>query len=128
MQQIREIALAFPRGAHQEVFIDGVLRYAAERECNWSYITAPESLSLSVLDLVGWPGDGILAALNTAQEATCAASLSIPVVNISSALLRPPVPRSIVDNRAIGALAAAHLVAKGFQAYAFYGLSDVQYS
>jgi DNA-binding LacI/PurR family transcriptional regulator len=127
-KRVREIALAFPRGAHQEVFIEGVLRYARERQCNWSYITAPESLSLSVLDLVGWPGDGILAALNTSQEAACAASMSLPVVNISSALPRSPVPRSIVDNRAIGALAADHLVGKGFQDYAFYGLSDVQYS
>ena len=89
--------------AHQEIFIEGVLRYAGDQQCNWSYITAPESLSLSVLDLVGWPGDGILAALNTPQEAACAASLSMPVVNISSALPRSPVPRSIVDNRAIGA-------------------------
>ena len=128
MKRVREIALAFPRGAHQEVFIEGVLRYARDQECDWSYITAPESLSLSVLDLVGWPGDGILAAINTAQEATCAASLSIPLVNISSALLRSPVPRSIVDNHSIGSLAADHLVGKGFQAYAFYGLSDVQYS
>lgn len=128
MKRVREIALAFPRGAHQEVFIEGVLRYARDQGCDWSYITAPESLSLSVLDLVGWPGDGILAAINTAQEATCAASLSIPLVNISSALLRSPVPRSIVDNHAIGSLAADHLVGKGFQAYAFYGLSDVQYS
>ncbi len=127
-KRVKEIALAFPRGAHQELFIEGVLRYAADQDCNWSYITAPESLSLSVLDLVGWPGDGILAALNTSQEAACAAALSLPVVNISSALPRSPVPRSIVDNQAIGHLAADHLVGKGFQDYAYYGLSDVQYS
>jgi LacI family transcriptional regulator len=127
-RRVREIGLAFPRGAHQEVFIEGVLRYASDHQCNWSYITAPESLSLSVLDLIGWPGDGILAALNTAQEAACAASLGVPVVNISSALVRSPVPRSIVDNHAIGTLAADHLIGKGFQAHAFYGLSDVQYS
>ena len=121
-KRVKEIALAFPRGAHQEVFIEGVLRYAREHAFNWSYITAPESLSLSVLDLMGWPGDGILAALNTPKEAECAASLSLPVVNISSALPRSPVPRSIVDNRAIGFLAADHLMGKGFQDYAFYGL------
>ncbi|MBX3425272.1 MAG: DNA-binding transcriptional regulator [Pirellulales bacterium] len=128
MARIREIALAFPRGAHQEVFIEGVLKYAVENDCNWSYITAPESLSLSVLDLVGWPGDGILAALNTEEEARCAANMAIPVVNISSALAESPVPRSIVDNPAIGAIAAEHLISKGFRAFAFYGLSDVQYS
>jgi hypothetical protein len=43
-KRVKEIALAFPRGAHQELFIEGVLRYAADQECNWSYITAPESL------------------------------------------------------------------------------------
>src|SRR5687768_9744987 len=121
MKRVAEIALAFPRGAHQEVFIQGVLKYAQENQCNWSYITAPESLALSVLDLVGWPGDGILAALNTAEEAACAAALSAPVVNISSALPSSPVPRSIVDNRAIGELAADHLSCKGFKDYAFYG-------
>ena len=41
MKRVREIALAFPRGAHQEVFIEGVLRYARDQECDWSYITAP---------------------------------------------------------------------------------------
>lgn len=128
MKRIAEIALAFPRGAHQELFIEGVLRYAEEHKCNWSYITAPESLSLSVLDLVGWPGDGILAALNTPEEAACAVSLSAPVVNISSALPLSPVPRSIVDNQAIGELAADHLASKGFQEFAFYGLSGVEYS
>lgn len=128
MVRMREIALAFPRGAHQEVFIEGVLRYAAEHQSNWSYITAPESLSLSVLDLIGWPGDGILAAINTPAEGECAANLSVPVVNISSALPQSPVPRSIVDNIAIGAAAAEHLVGKGFETHAFYGLSDVQYS
>ena len=50
-KRAKEIALAFPRGAHQEVFINGVLRYAGDHGCNWSYITAPESLALSVLDL-----------------------------------------------------------------------------
>ena len=86
MKQAKEIALAFPRGAHQEELINGVLRYAAEHGCNWTYITAPESLALSVLDLKGWRGDGIIAALNTPAEASCAKSLSLPIVNISATL------------------------------------------
>jgi len=70
-KRAKEIALAFPRGAHQEVFITGVLRYSTEHSCNWSYITSPESLAMSVLDLKGWRGDGIIAALNTPSEAAC---------------------------------------------------------
>ncbi|TWT87165.1 Xylose operon regulatory protein [Pseudobythopirellula maris] len=128
MESIKEIALAFPRGAHQELFIEGVLRYAREQDRNWSYITAPESLSFSVLDLVGWPGDGILAAINTEKEAACAHEMKLPIVNMSSALAVPGIPRITLDNMAIGRLAADHLVSKGFRHFAFYGLERVEYS
>lgn len=128
MEGVREIALAFPRVAHQELFIAGVLKYAREAGRRWSYITTPESLSLSVLDLMGWPGDGIIASINTPREAEVAAEFNVPVVNISSALIDTSIPKSIIDNRAIGRLAADHLISKGFQQFAFYGLEGVQYS
>lgn len=126
--RVQEIALAFPRGAHQEVFIEGVIRFAAEHQRKWSYIIAPEWNSISILQLVGWTGDGVIAALNTAKEAQCAAKFHLPVVNMSSALLDSPVPRSMVDNHAIGVMAAEHLLERGFQSYAFYGMWDVEYS
>ncbi|MEQ8848904.1 substrate-binding domain-containing protein [Botrimarina sp.] len=128
MDRVEEIAFAFPRGTHQEVFIEGVLRFAREAGRDWSYLTAPETLSLSVLDLIGWPGDGVLAALNKPAEVEVAARLKPPVVNISSALATPSVPTSVVDNEAIGRLAAQHLLAKGFRTCAFYGLESVRYS
>ena len=102
IKRAKEIALAFPRGAHQEVFITGVLRYAIEHGCNWSYVTAPESLALSVLDLRGWRGDGIIAALNTPAEAACVKELKIPIVNISGTLPKTPVPRVSLDNGLVG--------------------------
>jgi LacI family transcriptional regulator len=128
MKQAKEIALAFPRGAHQEELINGVLRYASENGCNWTYITAPESLALSVLDLRGWRGDGIIAALNTPAEVNCAKTIGMPIVNISSTLPKSPVPRVMVDNRVVGELAAEHLIERGFQQFAFYGLRSVAYS
>jgi LacI family transcriptional regulator len=124
----KEIALAFPRGAHQEVFITGVLRYAIEHGCNWSYITSPESLALSVQDLRGWKGDGIIAALNTPAEASCVNELKVPVVNISGTLDETPVPRVSLDNRLVGQLAAEHLIERGFREFAYYGLRNVAYS
>lgn len=128
MKQAKQIALAFPRGAHQEELINGVLRFAGEHECNWTYITAPESLALSVLDLKGWRGDAIIAAINTPAEATCAKGLSLPIVNISGTLPRTSVPRVSVDSRVVGELAADHLVERGFRQFAYYGLRDVAYS
>src|SRR5262245_55309528 len=118
MKHAKEIALAFPRGAHQEALINGVLRYASEHGCNWTYVTAPESLSLSVLDLRGWRGDGIIAALNTPAEATCVKELGLPTVNISGTLAKTPVPRVSVDHRLVGEMAAEHLIERGFQEFA----------
>ena len=127
-KRAKEIALAFPRGAHQEVFINGVLRYAADYECHWTYITAPESLALSVLDLRGWRGDGIIAALNTPAEAAGVQEMNMPVVNISGTLAQTPVPRVSLDNGLVGRLAAEHLIERGFQQFAYYGLRNVAYS
>jgi LacI family transcriptional regulator len=110
------------------VFIEGIFRFAAERRKKWSYVVAPEWNSVSIQQLVGWPGDGVIAALNTKKEAQCAASFHLPIVNISSALAESPVPRSMVDNYAIGVMAADHLLERGFQSFAFYGMRDIEYS
>lgn len=128
MEPTREIALAFPRGGHLEVLMEGVLNYASENELDWSYVAALESYVLSVVDLVDWPGDGILTAIFTKEEAACAAAMKTPIVNVSSALPESPVPACIIDNAAMGRLAAEHLISKGFRSFAYYGLRDVTYS
>jgi LacI family transcriptional regulator len=128
MNEAQQIALAFPRGAHQEMLIDGVLQYAREKGCRWSYITAPESLSLSILDLKSRCGDGVIAALNTNEEVECAKALHVPMVNISSAMSHSPVPRVNIDNRLIGEMAADHLIQRGFSNFAYFGLSKIGYS
>ena len=127
-KRAKEIALAFPRGPHQEVLITGVLHYARDHRCNWSYVTAPESLALSVLDLTDWRGDGIIAAINTPAEATCVTSSKTPIVNISGTLLKSPIPRVSLDNELVGRLAAEHLLERGFREFAFFGLRNVAYS
>src|SRR5262245_9236496 len=126
--RIQQIAFAFPRGSHQEVFIEGVFRYANDHNRRWSYVMAPEWNAVSIRQLIGWPGDGVIAALNTPKEAECAVEFPLPVVNISGALATSPIPRSMVDNRAIGVLAAEHLLERGFKSYGYYGMPDIFYS
>ncbi|MAT68361.1 MAG: hypothetical protein CMJ58_02440 [Planctomycetaceae bacterium] len=128
MKNRPEIALAFPRGGHQEVLIEGVLDYAAEHQLDWSFVAALESPQLSVQDLGRWSGDGILAAIRTPDEAACAKGLGIPTVCVTSSLADPGVPACVVDNRAIGRMAADHLVSKGFRSFVYYGLAGVHYS
>lgn len=128
VKPFQEIAFAFPRGSHQEVFIEGILEYARDHQRKWSYMIAPESNSVSITQLVGWPGDGVIAALNTPAEAKCAEGFHLPVVNISSALRRSPIPRTMVDNRQIGIAAAEHFLERGYENYAFYGMKGIEYS
>lgn len=122
------IALAIPRAAHHDPFIAGIYKFAEENECKWSYLIAPESFSLSVLNLVGWKGEGVIAALSNDRESECAANFHLPIVNCSGALTHSPVPRSTVDDYAVGVLAAEHLLERGFHNFAFYGVSNVAYS
>jgi LacI family transcriptional regulator len=110
------------------VLITGVLRYAIDHGCNWSYVTAPESLALSVLDLTEWKGDGIIAAINTPAEAACVEQLRVATVNISGTLAKSPIPRVSLDNGLVGRLAAEHLIERGFQEFAYFGLRSVAYS
>jgi LacI family transcriptional regulator len=91
-------------------------------------VTAPESLALSILNLRHWDGDGVIAALNTDDEAELAHQMPMPVVNISSTLRESPVPRINVDNHRIGQLAADFLMERGFRSFAYYGLQKVAYS
>lgn len=123
-----EIALAFPRGSNQEVFIEGILKYVNEHGRRWSFVLAPESNSITINQLVGWTGDAVIAALNTPAEARCAKSYPLPIVNISSALEESPVPRTMVDNYAVGVMAAEHLLGRAYEHFAYYGIKGVAYS
>ncbi|MEX0641708.1 MAG: DNA-binding transcriptional regulator [Pirellulales bacterium] len=88
----------------------------------------PETLRLSVEALAGWNGNGIIARINTVEEARVAKSLGLPIVNTSGALPRPILPLATVDNVAVGRIAAEHLLACGLKRFAYYGVRGVHYS
>src|SRR5512140_1320482 len=125
------IALAFSVGqAHMQSLIQGITAYASH-EGQWILTTAGEDGTLSIEQLEGWRGDGIIAALTRPSELRIAerfARAGIPVVTISGALRHPGVPRVMVANEEIGKLAAEHLFQCGFRRFGFYGLQRVAYS
>ena len=127
-KRIKRVALAVPIGVpHLERAVGGFLEYAA-RHGRWRLATSPESPILSLDGLRGWPGDGVLAFINTPAEARTIARLGLPAVNISGALQRSPVPRVRVADRAVGRLAAEHLLDRGFRQFAYYGVEGVWYA
>ena len=76
----------------------------------------------------GWRGDGIIARVGTLAAARHVAAARVPVVNIS-AIEIPGVdfPRVATDLAAAGRMAAEHLLDRGFQRFAYYGLERRSY-
>jgi LacI family transcriptional regulator len=68
--------------------------------------------------LEGWGADGVIAALGTTADVEAARACGKPVVNVSSSLAHAGVPSVLVDNTAVGRMAARHLVECGVRSCA----------
>lgn len=128
MHDMQRVALLIPsRITHLEGAIRGVVEYARAMG-GWSFEMRPEQFGVSLQGLVGWPGDGAIALIDTESDVRLARELSVPVVNLSGVLRDSVVPRVMVDHAAIGRLAAEHLLQCGFRTFAYYGLEGYWYS
>lgn len=68
-----------------------------------------------------WEGDGIIARVDSPEIAAGLRKTGLPVVDVSAERFASEFPRVSVDNAAVARLAAEHLLAKGFKAFAFIG-------
>jgi LacI family transcriptional regulator len=124
----RRVALAFPvRLAHLHTIVRGIVDYAQEHG-PWVFTTSGEAHDLPVRALTRWQGDGIISTLDSEAEAEAARSLRIPVVTFVGVVRNPGIPRVMMDQEAIGRLAAEHLLARGFRRFGFYGVDGAGYS
>lgn len=130
----RRVALAFPSSVPwMAQCLQGIAAYAQQRG-GWTFVTSPptlggaEELALTAYALRHWPGDGVIAAIHGPHEARAARRLRIPVVNLSGVLRHCGLPRVMVDQQAVGRLAAEHLLERGLRRLAFYGLRGPWYS
>lgn len=71
--------------------------------------------------LLNWDGDGVIGEIYAPEDADVFSALSIPAVNTSSSRLVPDIPSVSVDNRAIGRLAAEHLIELKLDHFAYVG-------
>lgn len=131
----KRIALLFPMAVpHLADFLEGVVEYA-QGNASWTFTTSPawtggfpETFAMSLESLRGWHGDGAIAVVTQEKEVRLADELPFPVVNLSGTLKEGSgVPRVMVDQEAIGRVAAKHFLGKGFKRFAYYGISGVRY-
>jgi LacI family transcriptional regulator len=78
--------------------------------------------------LRSWRGDGIICRKTTPQLAAAMRKAGVPLVDLSDATPPLKVPRIESDHRAMGALAADHLLERGFTRLAFCGFSGLAWS
>jgi len=131
---VSQVALVFPvTVSWLAELARGVADYSREH-AGWAFTTSPPNLPeadevvLSVRGLRGWPGQGVIASLSSPSEARAARQLGIPVVAVGGKLRYCGLPRVMVDQSAVGRLAAEHLLELGLRRLAFYGLRGPWYS
>jgi LacI family transcriptional regulator len=125
---LKRVALAFPvRVAHLHTVVNGIMQYA-QQHGGWIFTTGGEAQDLSVRSLKKWKGDGVICGLPSEEDARAARRLGVPVVNFAGLLEKPSVPTVMMDQDAIGRLAADHLMMRGFRSFGFYGIHHTAYS
>ncbi len=124
----RLVALVLPVNVSWgAVLAEGVADYSREHEA-WDFTTSPptmaeaEEVALTAYSLKGWGGQGAIAVINDTAEARAARRLGFPVVCVNGNVRNPGLPRVMPDYYAGGEMAAEHLLDRGSQRLAYFGL------
>jgi LacI family transcriptional regulator len=113
--------------AHFHTVARGIMAYAREHG-NWTFTTSGEAHDLPLRAMKRWSGDGIICIPKTEQEVRFARDLGIPAVTFVGFMENPGIPRVMMDQAAIGRLAADHLLSRGYKNFAFCGVEEAYYS
>ncbi len=109
------VALEFYRGP----LFEGIAQYAREHHWHLSLDMLPNPGNIPW----GWRGDGILTML--VRDGTplpdFLAKCGLPTVNVEGRRMGTPYPRVLTDTDQAVALGIAHLRARGFTRFGFYG-------
>jgi LacI family transcriptional regulator len=106
--------------------IQGIIRFAATT--NWILADAPfqknGTVGLKEANRSGAECAGVIALIESDEQAQRFESLSVPCVSISSALNEPDLLTVACDDKMIGSLAASHFLERQMRHFGFVGLPD----
>lgn len=104
---------------YQEGVLRGVRQYA-DLSRNWLCQAAPAT-EQAIHDVAPWRPDGIIVGLHAQYLAERLLALRAPIVDVFDWFDEESLPRIAVDERAIGRLAAEHLLERGYRSFGFVG-------
>jgi LacI family transcriptional regulator len=113
-----------PLTAYWRGVISGVARFCQERD--WLRIRLPTSEWELIGD--GESIDGVIAVVAKPDPHDPATRFGKPVINVSTISQRVPFPTITVDNISLGRMAGDHLLAQGYQHFAYHMESRVYFS
>jgi LacI family transcriptional regulator len=106
----------------------GIARYVREHE-PWALYHEPRSLEESLPSwLRRWRGDGIIVRAQNDRIARAVQITGIPAVDVLGVAPSSRLPLVHVDDQLIAAMAADHLLERGFHHFGFFGLEGENWS
>ena len=108
--------------------LSGINNYIREHR-PWSiYLSEYSRNNVDFTWLKGWQGDGIIARIENEQTARYILETNVPTVDLSAFRMIPSLPYLETDDRAIAAMAAEHLLDRGFTNFGFCGDTQFRWS
>jgi LacI family transcriptional regulator len=108
---------------YDRLIISGVASFARE-QTSWCLYVEEDPLQ-KLPDLASWHGDGIIANFDDRRVAAAIRGLNLPIVGVGGGYgwydPASGIPYVYTDNAEIARQAAAHLLACGFDQFAYYG-------
>ena len=107
----------------------GVAAFVRDSAADWAIDHEPKRLESGPPEWFRrWRGDGVIARLHCRRTGEAVARTGLPAVDVLGVARHPQVPLVIWDDAAIGRLAAAHLLERGFRSFAFAGVCHTDWS
>ncbi|MCE9631289.1 MAG: DNA-binding transcriptional regulator [Planctomycetia bacterium] len=118
-----ETSIAYGRG-----ILKGITRWLRTHR-RWSMYLEQHELSASPPAwLADWHGDGVICRVTDSQVAAILGRSGIPVIDLNDLYDELGFVHIRSDHRAIGHMAAEHLIDRGFRRLGFCGFSDQRWS
>lgn len=117
---IQKIQIGLPRNEYTNEIRRGLVQYRGERT-NWILVNAHGSLKPHPITAQY----GAVVAGHSPEVIAAWQATGLPVVNVAASLSEVPFPSVLMDNRAIGRLAAEHFLERGHRQFAYAGMLSV---